>query len=75
MDVPVNVPVDDPNADTEWYILIPHSTHIPFLLISDILPLKERHPPQAWHHSRETPVPDAYHPGSFTRGPTESIRQ
>ena len=23
MDMPVNVPVDDPNADTEWFVITP----------------------------------------------------
>ena len=38
MDMPVNVPVDDPNADTEWSVYFSHIT-VQFLIIirNDIL--------------------------------------
>jgi hypothetical protein len=48
MDMPVNVPVDNPNADTEWS----DSFHVLSSFAKSTL--QERHPTETQNHPRET---------------------
>ena len=50
MDERINVPIDDPNADTEW--LVPINSYAAELLLTS----QERYPPQAWCHSGERTI-------------------
>lgn len=45
MDMPVNVPVDNPNADTEWYVSVLG------LNLEGTDTVQERHTPQTWGHT------------------------
>jgi len=69
MDMPMNVPVDNPNADTEWQVCTFRLTaHV--LLATDFS--QERHTAEAWHYSREAAISDTHdrrgHLGGSTDG-------
>jgi hypothetical protein len=64
-DMPVQVPVDDPNADTEWYVQFSPSQPLVVLWISFS---KERYIAEAWCHPRKASITDADDPGSLGGG-------
>ena len=73
MDKQVHVPVDDPHADTEWYVF----SFAYLLRLTEIV--QERYSSQAWHNSRKTPLPDAIDrgsaPGKSETGAREEARR
>ena len=51
----IAVPIDDPNADTEWFVTPPKSCDS-----SMLTPPKERYSQKTWRNPRETTQPDSY---------------
>jgi hypothetical protein len=63
-DMPMEVPVDDPNADTEWSVV----THCAVAYVHTDIRLKERHPPQTRRYPRKAALPHAHDPRSPRTG-------
>lgn len=53
----IAVPIDDPNADTEWYNPLPPW---PIASVRHLTHQQERHPPKTWRYTGETSQSDTH---------------
>ena len=70
MDMPVKVPVDDPNADTEWYVV-----DMPVGWKRVLPVIQERHIATAWNYSGETTISHSNNRRGSRGGPQVGARE